>query len=347
MKILVTCPPMIKQISNYKVLLDELNFKVYCPNFVQTLSEEELVEMLPEYDGWIIGDDPATRRVFEAGMAGRLKAVVKWGVGIDNVDVEACKELKLPMTHTPGMFGEEVSDVAVGYVINLSRRLHVIDRLNRQGGWYKPCGVSLKGKKVCLVGFGDIGRCTARKLLSFGMDIHVSDPGFTQADGELICTYSDMIELPKILNKVKLNSLVICAKDADYMIITCVLNKYTRGMINKNILSLAKRGMRLINVSRGPIVSESDVLELLDSGHIDSVGFDVFENEPLTLSNPLHKNPNNIFGSHNGSNTIEAVYKTSFMALAKLNDFLRRSSESQKAHMEKIISSIPSPEKTL
>src|SRR3546814_3100765 len=83
---------------------------------------------LPIYDGWIIGDDTATRRVFEAGKAGKLKAAVKWGIGVDTVDFAACKDLGIPIINTPNMFGGEVADVSVGYVIGLARQLFVIDR---------------------------------------------------------------------------------------------------------------------------------------------------------------------------------------------------------------------------
>src|SRR3546814_18453260 len=87
-----------------------------------------MVDLLPQYEGWIIGDDPATRRVFEAGKAGKLKAAVKWGIGVDNVDFAACKDLGIPIINTPNMFGGEVADVAVGYVIGLARQLFVIAR---------------------------------------------------------------------------------------------------------------------------------------------------------------------------------------------------------------------------
>ncbi|MCX7148548.1 MAG: hypothetical protein NTY05_03920, partial [Rhodocyclales bacterium] len=80
-----------------------------CPQVVQTLSEAELVELLPDFDGWIIGDDPATRSVFEAGKKGRLKAAVKWGIGVDNVDFAAAREFGIPIANTPLMFGQEVA----------------------------------------------------------------------------------------------------------------------------------------------------------------------------------------------------------------------------------------------
>ena len=119
---------MLKNISHLDEYFKKNNLDVSTPNVVQTLSEEDLIKMVPEYDGWIIGDDPATEKVFQAGKKGRLKAAVKWGIGIDNVDLNACDKLKIPISNTPNMFGSEVSDLAIGYLIGLSRETFFIDR---------------------------------------------------------------------------------------------------------------------------------------------------------------------------------------------------------------------------
>ncbi|MFO7145315.1 phosphoglycerate dehydrogenase, partial [Arthrospira sp. PCC 8006] len=158
--ILVTCPPMLGQFDRFVDLAAGKGLKLHRAQVTQTLSEDELCVLLPGYDGWIIGDDPATRRVFEAARAGRLRAAVKWGIGVDNVDFAACKDLGLPIINTPGMFGAEVADVAVAYVIGLARELFVIDRGGRAGGWPKPAGISLNGRCAGVVGMGDIGRNT-------------------------------------------------------------------------------------------------------------------------------------------------------------------------------------------
>ena len=94
---------MLKQIDRYRDLFAKHQIDITCPDVTQTLTEEELIDILPEYDGWIIGDDPASRRVLEAGVAGNLKAAVKWGVGVDNVDFDACRDLNLPISNTPNM----------------------------------------------------------------------------------------------------------------------------------------------------------------------------------------------------------------------------------------------------
>jgi D-3-phosphoglycerate dehydrogenase len=101
MKILVTCPPMLGMINEFIPYAAQQGFELVPAKVTQTLTQEELMVLLPQFDGWIIGDDPATRRVFEAGQAGRLKAAVKWGIGVDNVDFAACKDLGIPIINTP------------------------------------------------------------------------------------------------------------------------------------------------------------------------------------------------------------------------------------------------------
>ena len=323
MNILVTCPPMIKMIHKYEEIFKKYNLNFFCPNFIQVLSVKELIDLVPNYDGWIIGDDPATSSVFEAGIKGKLKAVIKWGVGVDNVDFDACKRLNIPITNIPNVFGEEVSDIAIGMLLNLTRRLHEIDAKTKKGEWYKPAGVSLSGKKVCLVGFGDIGRCTARKLLAFNLRVYVSDPGFKKINEKIICKYNEKIIISEELQKVIVTDLDDALKDSDFIIVTCVLNKNTKHLINKENIMKTKKGVKIINVARGPIVKETDVVKLLEEGFISAVGFDVFEIEPLSVESKLRNFPQNFYGSHNGSNTIEGVDKTSIIAIDKINEFLK------------------------
>ena len=314
---------MIKQINNYTKLFEKYNMDIFCPKFKQVLTEEQLLELVPQYDGWIIGDDEVTYKILKKGTDGNLKALVKWGVGTDNIDFEACKKFNLPITNIPNAFGEEVSDIAIGYLISLSRQIHNIDNGTKNGKWLKPCGKSLSNKKVCLIGFGDIGRCTARKLLAFNLNVYVSDPGFKQHyNGEIECLYNSNIKINENLFNIKLTSLNKCVSNCDYIIITCALNKSTKYLVNKKLILKAKKGVIIINVSRGSVANENDLIELLDNKFIDCVGLDVFEEEPIAKNNELLKFEKCIYGSHNSSNTIEAVNNTSYKAINFMNKFL-------------------------
>lgn len=306
-KILVTCPPMLGLKEQFTPILEEAGFEAICPEVTQTLSEEELIEFVPECVGWIIGDDPATRRVFEAGVEGKLKAAVKWGIGVDNVDFEACKDLGIPITNTPGMFGAEVADVALGYLLSLARYLHVIDRGVREGAWPKNRGTSLTGKTVGVIGYGDIGQNTVRRCQAFGLNTIVYDPGVEQVDEKSqLCSWPSKIS------------------DCDFLIFTCSLNEHNKHMLNSDVLNICKDGVRVVNVARGPLVNEEHLIRALKDGKVHSVALDVFEEEPLPQNSYLREHPFCILGTHNGSNALEAVARTNLTALNKLFEFLDR-----------------------
>lgn len=308
MKVLVSCPPMLKQIELFRKQFEDYGVELVIPNVVQTLSEDELIEILPKMDGWIIGDDPATAAVFEAGKKGNLRAAVKWGIGVDNVDFKACERLGIPIINTPNMFGEEVASVAVGYVLGLARNLFEIHEGVKNGNWPKPTGMSLRDKTVALVGFGDIGKSTAQFLKAMHMNIMVYDP------------YADKSE--EDINAFNFLDWPIKVEDADFVVTTCALTKETKHMVNREIIFKLKQGVKLVNVSRGGIIDENALIDALKSKKVSGAALDVFETEPLPMDNPLRTFENCIFGTHNGSNTLEGVIRASNKAIEKLFSFL-------------------------
>jgi D-3-phosphoglycerate dehydrogenase len=301
---------MILQREAFHERFQELGWQVHVPKFEQTLTEDELVALLPGFEGWIIGDDPATRRVVVAGKEGRFKAAVKWGVGVDNVDFAAFEDHDIPVTNTPGMFGSEVADVALGYVIGLARHSFEIDRGVRSGNWPKPAGISLAGKTAVLVGFGDIGRNTAKRLAACEMRVIVCDP-FAPPEEISGAGYETGV-WPKVLN------------EAEFVVLTCALTESSRHMLNAAALKQCKRGLRIINVARGPLIDEAALVRALRDGIVASCALDVFESEPLPAASMLREFGPNIFGSHNASNTIDAVVRTSGRAIEKLAESLLR-----------------------
>ncbi len=307
LRVLVTCPPMLGMLDEFIPLAAAQDLELVPAKVTQTLSEEELMAVLPQYDGWIIGDDPATRRVFEAGKAGRLKAAVKWGIGVDNVDFAACKDLGIPIINTPQMFGGEVADVAVAYVIGLARQLFAIDRGVREGGWPKPAGISLAGKRVGLVGFGDIGRAVAKRLLACDMRVTAYDPG---VEGDAGFAGVERAAWPARV------------EEADFLVFTCALNPKNRHMLNAEVLAQTKHGLMVINVARGQLIDEAALIAALNDGRVAGAALDVFEEEPLPRSSRLRTSSKNIFGSHNGSNTIDAVRRATTEALRQMVQFL-------------------------
>jgi len=305
--VLITCPPMLGQIDLFTDYAAKRGLTLHPAKVTQILSEDELKSLLPKFDGWIIGDDPATRAVFAAGQSGRLRAAVKWGIGVDNVDFAACKDMGIPVLNTPMMFGTEVADMAVAYVVGLARELFLIDRAVRAGGWPKPAGISLAGKVAGVVGLGDIGRNLCTRLQALGMKVIAYDPG---VEGD-----------------VGLSGLARAAwptrvEDLDFMILTCGLNTQNFHMLNADVLTAAKGGIRIVNVARGPLIDEVALIAALRSGKVHSAALDVFEEEPLPIDSPLRNMERCIFGTHNGSNTVDAVIRASHAAIDRLAGFI-------------------------
>lgn len=295
---------MLRSLDLFRDKFLEEGIEIVAPNVVQTLTEKELIALVPTVDGWIIGDDPATERVFQAGRQGKLRAAVKWGVGVDNVDFEACKKLGIPISNTPGMFGNEVADIAIGYMLGLARHLFTIDKEVKANNWIKPVGMSLTDKTIALIGLGDIGLATAKRLKGFNVKVNAYDP-FTQLS-------TDQAGVDKILTfPDKIN-------DADFVILTCALTASSEYMINASTLALMKPGVRIVNVSRGKLIHEDSLVEALEDGQVSAAALDVFEIEPLPVSSKLRKFNQCLFGTHNGSNTREAVIRTSLRAIELL-----------------------------
>jgi len=310
LKVLVTCPPMLGKIDQFRDLFTELGIEITTPDVVQTLSEEELLILVPKHDGWIIGDDPATDAVFSAGKSGKLKAAVKWGIGVDNVDFKSCERLGIPIINTPGMFGAEVADLAMCYVSGLARDAFLIDREIRQGRWPKPAGISLAGKTLGIVGLGDIGRNVAKRAHASDLNIIGWDP------------YAK--SLPSYINSQ--NEWPSGVSACDFIVFACALTPQNHNMFDDEVLKHLKHGVRIVNVSRGPLVKESTLIKGLASGTVASAALDVFEVEPLLSNNNILDYPSCILGSHNASNTADAVIRASYEAIKLLGEMLSKSS---------------------
>lgn len=307
LSVLLTCPPMLGMVEEFRALFEERCVELHCPRVAQTLGEGELFDMVPRFNGWIIGDDPATRRVFEAGKRGLLRAAVKWGIGVDNVDLAAAQELGIAVVNTPGMFGREVADLAMSYVTALARQTFLIDRGVREGKWPKPAGISLQGRTLALVGFGDIGRNVAKRALAAEMRVVAYDPRF---------------EPVSALSAVENAKWPARLDEADFLVFACALTSENRHMLNRDVLANIRPGLRVVNVARGPLIDESALIDALESGIVHSAALDVFELEPLPIDSPLRRFEYCIYGSHNASNTEDAVRRTSRRAVSLLFDLL-------------------------
>lgn len=307
----MTCTPMLMSLDECQERFEAENLDVVAPKIDQHLSEAELREMVADFDGVITGDDPFTEQILKIGRKGHLRVIVKWGIGLNAIDLDAAKRLGIYVSNTPGMFGDEVADVALGYLILLARGLHKIDAAVRRGEWLKIQGTSLRGKVAGIVGVGSIGSAIARRFSAIGMQVlgyhtHPIVPDLYRETG---------------IQQVELEELL---RSADCIVLSCSLNPGNYHLLDEKAFSSMKEGVWIVNVARGALIDENALIAALKSEKVGGAALDVFETEPLSCNHPLLKYEQVIVGSHNASNTREAVLRVNQLAIDTLVRELRR-----------------------
>tara|TARA_Y100000589_G_scaffold323956_1_gene359319 strand:- start:2446 stop:3420 length:975 start_codon:yes stop_codon:yes gene_type:complete len=302
MKLIVTCTHLTRHLDGFSAALKEagIQTKGYQP-INQQFNHLEMLNLLPGNDFIIAGDDDINEEVINKSVGSGLKAIIKWGIGVDNIDKEAARRNNIPIFNTPNVFGSEVAEQALSMILNLSRGTHIIDKEVRQGNWLKIEGNSLTEKDLGIIGFGSIGKSIAERAIAFGMKISFYDP-FLKKDSYLANNY------------LNLEFEDLC-KNSDFVVIACSLTKNSFHLINKNSIELMRKNPYIINVSRGSIINEKDLIEAIKERKIKGAGLDVFEDEPLSLDSELLKINNCILGSHNSSNTYEAVKRVNKLTI--------------------------------
>ena len=306
-RVLITCPQLQDTFHRYSDMFQQREIDVQLPPVVQSLSEAELLAIIDRFDGVIAGDDEFTGPVLE--KAQRLKILSKWGVGIDGIDLDAANRLGIPVTNTPHVFDDEVADVVMGYLILLTRQLHKLDQSVSTGNWKKIQGSSLRGKTLGVIGVGGIGQAVVRRAVVMGMAVL----------GEDIVPAPDSFVIKTGLRMVTRDELI---QESDFISLNCNLTAANRHLLGSRELNLMKNGVYVINTARGALIDEDALSQALLEGKVAGAALDVFESEPLPSRSPLRKFDNCIFGTHNSSNTVEAVLRVNEMAIQNLLDGL-------------------------
>lgn len=305
--ILVTCRQMQVELPRHIERIERLGYDVVAPDLAgrQQFSAAELLEFGDRLVGIIAGDDQLDRSFFDG--ATKLKTVIRWGIGMDSVDHEAARDYGVSVRNTPGVFGAEVADSAFGYILNLVRGYIAVDAAVRRGEWPKVEGVTLAGAQLGIVGFGAIGREIAKRAKGFDMDVVAYDPLADAAQ-----TAVPLVVLDKLLATSR------------FIVLACPLTPETFHLIDAERLARVRPDAYVVNVARGPVVLEKDLIDALKSGRLAGAALDVFEVEPLPLDSELRTLPNVVLGAHNGSNTREGVARASNAAVDFLIEELAR-----------------------
>lgn len=271
----------------------------------QFFKENELLDIVGDFDGWLAGDDEITEAVIEKATP-KLKVISKWGTGIDSIDLKAAKKNKVKIFNSPGAFREAVAEIAIAYMLNLSRGIHITDQAVRNNQWPKNSSVGLVNKTLGIIGLGAIGKGIAERALSFKLNVIYFD--------------EQSIELEQNINGIKLVPLDRLLEKSDIICLACNLTNNNKHIINDQSIRKMSKKPYIINVSRGPLICMPDLIHSLQSGQISGAGLDVYEIEPLDKNSPLIKMDNVILGSHNANNMYSAteyVHKNTIANLLK------------------------------
>jgi len=226
----------------------------------------------------------------------RCKAIGRFGLGVDNIDLVVAKEKGIAVNYVPDYCIREVSDHAMALLLALIRKIPFSNKLVQSGRWEMPAVVPIRrieGTVLGLIGFGHIPRLVTPKALAFGMKVLAHDP-FTKPD----------VFKSAGVESVDLDTLL---QSSDYVSMHAPLLPATRGMMNAASFAKMKKGAYIVNTARGPLIDEAALIAALDSGQIGGAGLDVVATEPLAKDSPLLGRDNVIISPHTAFYSIEAL----------------------------------------
>jgi len=305
MKILIT-PRSFASFSDKPLkMLTERDYKIKRNNTGRPYKKEEMLKLIKDVDGIIIGIDELSAKIIEEANA--LKVISKYGIGLDNIDINMATNKKIVVTNTPTANVDAVADLTFGLILSLARRVPEADRKTKSGEWGKIIGKSVCEKTLGIIGLGKIGRQVVKRAKGFEMNILVFD---IVKDKKFVQKYGiKYVNLEKLLQK------------SDYISIHIPLNDATRGMISHEELEKMKKDAFLINTSRGGIVDEEALYDALRNNKLRGAALDVYKNEPLQET-PLKELDNVIMTPHIGAYTEEAIENMGTQAAQNLIDVL-------------------------
>lgn len=276
---------------------------------VQTgLSPEELLAVVDDVDGILVRSS-STIGPDVFGRAGRLKAIGRAGIGVDNIDVAAASKHGVLVMNTPTANATTTAELAIAHMFGLARNLQTAQASMAAGRWDKKqlVGHEITGKTLCVVGLGKIGRIVAERGLGLKMNVIAHDPFLTGASP---------------LPGVELVDLDAALERADFVSIHVPKSADTKGLFDAARLARMKPGAFLINCARGGIVDEAALVAALNDGTLAGAALDVFESEPLAEDSPLRAVPNLMLTPHLGASSEEAQQRVSTEIARQMADYL-------------------------
>ena len=294
----------------YNILITDILIKDFVHVYKKDFSVDCLWKLnskidFNKYQGIVVTGGFKTDKKFLKKFK-NLKIVSVFGVGFDGVDLNYCKNNKIVITNTPKVLTDDVADLALGLMLTLSRRINEAHNFILNKKWNKTpfdLTTSLTNKIVGIVGMGEIGKAVSKRAQSFSMKIVYFGPNKKNLKYKYFKNLKDM------------------ASVIDVMVITCIGGRKTKDLINKTIFKLMKPSSIIVNVSRGSVINEVDLLNALNKNSIAGAALDVFKMEPK-INNKFLKLKNVLLSPHNGSATFETREKMANISSQNLLNLL-------------------------
>lgn len=306
MKVLITPKSFRNYGERTYPLLRSLGYEIIENCTGRTLTEDEIIELAKEnVVGIIIGIDPLTERVLR--NCKDLKAISKYGVGLDNIDLSVARMLNIEVNNAAGSNNISVAELAIALMFEAARRISVMSNNVREGNWDRVRGMELTGKTIGIIGGGQIGKEVALRAQGLCMEVVIYDPYFKDL---------------KFLKKHKISlcdSLDKALSLSDIVSLHLPLTQETKQIINAKTLRKMKSTAILINTSRGELINEEDLFEALRESVIAFSAQDVFSIEPPSSDEQLLTLENFVLTPHAGAFTSEAGER---MALYSTNNLI-------------------------
>lgn len=265
MKILISSSSFGKVDGSAIETLKKAGFTVVLNPYNRKPTEDELIELVgKDVVGLIAGTEKITERIMQNAKS--LKVISRYGVGLDNIDLEAAKRNGIIVCTTPDAPTQAVAELTLALILNLYRRIGEVDRNLRSGKWTPLMGRLLSGKTLGIMGLGRIGKALVKLVQPFELKITAHEP---YPDNDFVSSY-----------RVELTSLEKVLSESDIISIHVPLTDETYHLIGKKELALMKMGAIIVNTARGSLIDEEALIEALEKEIIGGAALDVFEGEP-------------------------------------------------------------------
>lgn len=297
-RVLVTPIELVRRHAPCQEVLQAAGFEIaYPPPGVSLYDEQRLSDHLQGFDAMLAGMEPLSERVLEASQ---LKAIARFGVGYDAIDVRAATERNIAVTITPGANQVSVAEHTMALILGVMRGFPARDRSVREATWIRPPLGRLQGKTLGLLGLGRIGKEVVPRAQAFGVKVIAYDP---QPDPVFPRSRSvELVGFDQLLERSDIVSLHLPCTPA------------TANIIDRTTLAKMRPGSILINTARGGLVDEEALADALESGHLWGAGLDAFATEPPLIGNRLLQLPNVLLTPHTAGLDHESVIAMGRMA---------------------------------